>query len=308
MDLPTPTPPPPISGYRSRAINAAVDFAAALRPVAGPGVRVADGPGGKTISVDPRGLADVPRPWTVRVVPVVGAAPSQVDWEIRVYGGLVVADGAALSPPTPDGTDAATGLPWYEAPEAVSGSPYLCVANDGEGSWSLSWEASPAGPDYRTIARLLAAGPPPRLAQLDLGVVDLGSGAGHWGVFEDPDDPATGQWETGPGDEAEDGVDVVLGGATVSQNTESGTGTVSVTITPVVRRFAADSMGNVRAVGAPISGAPVVLRMVQQRVIVDLEWDETTHRIMAKYSTLTCLGYVNDTEWTPMITTVPEMP
>jgi hypothetical protein len=253
MDIPTPTPPPPISGYRSRAINAAVDFAAALRPVAGPGVRVADGPGGKTISVDPRGLADVPRPWTVRAVPLVGAAPSQVDWEIRVYGGLVVADGAALSPPTPDGTDAATGLPWYDAPEAVSGSPYLCVANDGEGSWSLSWEASPAGPDYRAIARLLAAGPPPRLAQLDLGVVDLGGGD-HWGVFDDP--TSSTPWETGPETQAEDGVTALFAGATVSRNTADGT----LTITPVSRTVSADSRGNVREIGGESAGASVVLR------------------------------------------------
>lgn len=182
MDLPTPTPPPPITGYRSRAINAAVDFAAALRPVAGPGIRVADGPGGKTISVAPRGLADVPRPWTVRVVPLVGAAPSQVEWRVRVWAGLVVLGGAQLTPPTADGTDEATGLDWYEAPEQTAGSQWLCVAHDGEGGWALAWKSSPAsavaGGEFRAIARLASSGPPPRLTQIDLGVVDLGGGGG----------------------------------------------------------------------------------------------------------------------------------
>lgn len=182
MDLPTPTPPPPISGYRSRAINAAVDFAAALRPVAGPGVRVADGPGGKTISVDSRGLADAPRPWTVRVVPLSGAAPSQVEWRVRVWAGLAVLGGEALSAPEPGGTDAATGLAWHDAPDLASGSPWLCVAHDGEGGWALAWKPSPvsavSGGEWRAIARSAGNVTPPRLTQLDLGVVDLGGGGG----------------------------------------------------------------------------------------------------------------------------------
>lgn len=189
MDLPTPTPPPPISGYRSRAINAAVDFAAALRPVAGPGVRVADGPGGKTISVDPRGLTDVPRPWTVRAVPLVGAAPSQVEWRVRVWAGLVVADGVAVEGPDPGGADEATGLEWHDAPDGGGDeAPWLCIeiadsdSASGSRAWRLAWRSEAAGETWRAIARLDAAGPPPRLAQIDVGVVDLGGD--HFGGAE----------------------------------------------------------------------------------------------------------------------------
>lgn len=207
--------PAPISGYRSRAINAVADFAAAVRPVAGPGILIADGPGGKVVSADGAGrrATPLPLPWTVRAVPVPGATdPAAVEWRVRVWAGPATLDGQALSPPTPGGADNATGLPWHDAPAAVSGSPYLCVCNAGSGSWALGWkgaESDPApGAEYRAIARLLAAGPPPRLAQLDLGVVDLGEG-GSGGAGFGPDDP--------PGDY----VVVQLGGsgATASQDT-----------------------------------------------------------------------------------------
>jgi hypothetical protein len=196
MDIPTPTPPPPISGYRSRAINAAVAYASALRPVAGPGIRVADGPGGKTISVDPRSLPDAPRPWTVRAVPLVGAAPSQVEWRVRVWAGLVVADGAPVEGPEPGGVDEATGLEWHDAPEGGGGeAPWLCVevadsdsaadAASGSNAWRLAWRSEAAGETWRAIAHLDDPGPPPRLAQLDVGVVDLGDAAHHFGDAED---------------------------------------------------------------------------------------------------------------------------
>lgn len=184
MDLPTPTPPPPISGYRSRAINAAVDFAAALRPVAGPGTRVADGPGGKIISVDPRGLPRRPLPWSLRVVPVVGTAPSQVEWNVAVYAGIALAHGASLSPSaTADGLDPATGLEYYYAPIRPSGTAtWLSVRDDGGGSWELVWTDTPSsgsrGARWRAIAEMIDDGPPPVLKQLEAGVIDLGGGDG----------------------------------------------------------------------------------------------------------------------------------
>lgn len=181
MDLPTPTPPPPISGYRSRAINAAVAYASALRPVAGPGIRVADGPGGKTISVDPRGLASRPLPWTVRVVPVVAAAPSHVEWKVAVYAGLVLAHGARLSPPViPDGIDQPTGLEYYYAPyRSLSTESWLSVIDDGVGNWELIWRDAPTGEHngarWRAIAEMIDD-TPPVMRQLEVGVIDLDDG------------------------------------------------------------------------------------------------------------------------------------
>ena len=192
MDLPTPTPPPPISGYRSRAINDAVAYASALRPVAGPGIRVADGPGGKTISVDPRGLPRRPLPWSVRVVPVVGTAPSQVEWSVAVYAGIALAHGASLSPSaTADGLDPATGLEYYYAPIRTSGTAtWLSVRDDGGGNWELVWTDTPSGgyrgAKWRAIAEMIDDGPPPVLKQLEAGVIDLGGdgGRGDWLPFD----------------------------------------------------------------------------------------------------------------------------
>ena len=193
MDLPTPTPPPPISGYRSRAINPAVDFAAAMRPVAGPGARVADGPGGKIISVDPRVLARRALPWSVRVVPVAAAAPSHVEWRVAVYAGLVLAHGAILSPPVvPDGVDPETGLAYYYAPARSSSTEsWLSVLDDGAGNWELIWRDAPTGGSYgarwRAIAEMIAD-TPPVMRQLECGVIvldgDGGDGAGDLLPFD----------------------------------------------------------------------------------------------------------------------------
>jgi len=179
MDLPTPSPPPPITGYRSRAINAVADFAARLRPLAGPGVTVADGPGGKTISVDPRGLARRPLPWSLRVLPVTGDSPSQVEWKIAVYAGLVFADGARLnSPGGADGIDPATMLEYYYAPDRPETAAWLSVRDDGGGNWELVWTDTPSGgyrgARWRAIAEINDDGPPPMLCQLEAGVIDLG--------------------------------------------------------------------------------------------------------------------------------------
>lgn len=199
-DIPTPIPPAPISGYRSRAINAAVDYTTAMRPLAGDGVKITDGVGGKTISVEPRGLAQRAYPWQVRAYPEA-ASSSAVEWKVRVYGGLAIVNGAELSAPTEDGTDEATGLKWYEAPALEQGSPWLCVQSDGNGSWFLSWQTSAVdlteGAEYRAIAYLDDDGPPPRLIQFDVGVVDIGGGGGGYG----PDTPSS------------DYVEVVLSGA-----------------------------------------------------------------------------------------------
>ena len=178
-DIPTPTPPAPISGYRSRAINAAVDYTTATRPLAGNGVNITDGVGGKTISVAPRGLAQRAAPWQVRAYPEP-ISTSAVEWKVRVYGGLAILYGAELTAPTEDGTDEATGLKWYEAPAYVQSRPWLCVQNDGEGSWLLAWKAGPIDltkdAEYRAIAYMVDDGPPPKLMQIDVGVVDISGG------------------------------------------------------------------------------------------------------------------------------------
>ena len=180
-DIPTRTPPAPISGYRSRAINAAVAYTTATRPLAGDSVTIADGVGGKIISVAPHGLAQRAAPWQVRAYPEP-ISTSAVEWKVRVYGGLATVNGAELLAPSEDGTDEATGLKWYEAPAFVSGSPWLCVQSDGNGSWFLSWQTSAVdlteGEEYRAIAYLYDDGPPPRLIQYDIGVVDIGGGVG----------------------------------------------------------------------------------------------------------------------------------
>ena len=186
-DVPTPTPPAPISGFRSRAINAAVDYTTATRPLAGNGIRVTDGAGGKTISIDNRDPAPRAYPWQVRAWPDVdttGSTP-MVQWKVRVYGGLAVLYGVKLSAPTADGTDGVTGLNWFEAPETVEGASWLCVQSDGDGGWQLSWQAAAidltAGAEYRAIAYLVGSGPPPRLMQIECGVVDIGGGGGGGG-------------------------------------------------------------------------------------------------------------------------------
>ncbi len=177
-DAPTPTPPAPISGYRSRAINAAVDYATATRPVAGDGINIADGPGGKIVSADPRNYARRPIPWQVRVYPEPHSSASVV-WKIRVYGGIATLYGEQLSAPLNTGIDEATGLMWYEAPTPTDqDGPWLCVQHAGNGSWLLSWQQSAIdiaeGSEYRAIAYISEVGPPPRMRQLELGVVDLG--------------------------------------------------------------------------------------------------------------------------------------
>lgn len=205
-DILTPTPPAPISGYRSRAINAAVAYTTATRPLAGDGVTIADGVGGKTISVEPRGFAQRAAPWQVRAYPEPTSGTA-VDWKVRVYGGLAIVNGGELAAPSEDGTDEATGLKWYEAPSFESDAPWLCVQSDGNGSWFLSWKSSAVdltdGEEYRAIAYLDDDGPPPRLIQFDVGVVDLGGGGGGFG----PDTPST------------DYVEVVLSGAYATADT-----------------------------------------------------------------------------------------
>jgi hypothetical protein len=178
-DVPTPTPPAPISGYRSRAINAAVDYTTAVRPIAGDGVTIADGVCGKTISVEPRGFAQRAAPWQVRAYPEPTSGTA-VDWKVRVYGGLAIVNGGELAAPSEDGTDEATGLKWYEAPAFSQNAPWLCVEHDRYGNWFLSWHDIAVdlteGEEYRAIAYLDDDGPPPRLIQFDVGVVDLGGG------------------------------------------------------------------------------------------------------------------------------------
>jgi len=204
-DVPTPTPPAPISGYRSRAINAAVDYTTAVRPIAGGGIKITDGPGGKTISAEPSGLAQRAYPWQVRAYPEA-ASSSAVEWSVRVYAGLATLNGDALSPPTRrDGVDEATGLSWFKADSTSSRTPFLCVQNNGDGGWLLAWKADASGTrpgqEYRAIASLNKEGPPPRITQLDVGVIDLGGGG--FG----PDTPTT------------DYVEVVLSGAYATADT-----------------------------------------------------------------------------------------
>ena len=178
---PTPSKPAPISGYRSRAINAVADFAAALRPVAGPGVRVTDGPGGKIISVDPRGLPARPLPWTVRVVPVCrdGDSPSHVEWALRVYGGVAESMGVVLTPAEdPAGTDEATGLDYWDV-AAEEAHRWIVVAVGEDNTWVLRGADEPASSGdevWRAIARVDWSGAIPRVVQVDVGVVDIWHG------------------------------------------------------------------------------------------------------------------------------------
>ena len=186
-DLPTPTPPPPITGYRSRAINAAVNYTTASRPLAGAGVSISDGVGGKTISVDLAAQAGRALPWQVRAYPKRdNGSATAVEWKARVFAGAAMIGGVQLSAPSGEGgTDAATGLKWYEAPAFSSGNPWLCVARSGS-SWYLAWSSTAigvtSGEEFRAIAHLEATTPTPKLTQVDLGVVDLGLGGGGGGT------------------------------------------------------------------------------------------------------------------------------
>lgn len=158
--------PPPISGYRSRAINAVADFAAALRPLAGPGVRVTDGPGGKIISLDAAAPGETPRPWAVRSSVVPGATdPATVESVIRLWLGPVCdGDGNQLSlvidAPIDPGVsradydpaeivhdDAVTGLESIDvSPEA---GPWLVVSLASSG-YILGWSSAPLAIEAQT--------------------------------------------------------------------------------------------------------------------------------------------------------------
>lgn len=157
-DAPTPSKPAPISGYRSRAINAVADFAAALRPLAGPGVRVTDGPGGKIIGIDADAPGETPRPWAVRSSVVPGATdPATVQSVIRLWLGPVCdGDGNQLSlvidapidpgvsradyDPAALDVDDVTGL--FCARVAPEAGPWLVVSLASSG-YILGWSSSP---------------------------------------------------------------------------------------------------------------------------------------------------------------------
>ena len=270
---PTPTPPAPISGYRSRAINAAVDFAAALRPLAGAGVSIADGPGGKTISLASRGFAGPAYPWQARAYPEA-ASGTAVEWGVRVYGGLATLNGDTLSPPSRrEGVDEATGLSWYKATAPSILLPYLCVQHDGAGGWTLEWKADAAGTrygqEYRAIAYLSDEGPPPRLTQYDVGVVDLGGGG--FG----PDTPST------------DYVEVVLSGS-------------YATADPATWNYGDPD---------PVTGKLTAPRFCPYRLF----YDETNHQLLqfqrtAKYNHNGALISVSAEVRSVVFTADPEMP
>lgn len=197
---PTPSKPAPISGYRSRAINAVADFAAALRPVAGPGVRVTDGPGGKIIGIDADAPGEAPRPWGVRSSVIPGATdPATVESVIRLWLGPVCdGDGnvlplvidAPVDPAVsradydPDNLDLddVTGLRCARiAPES---GPWL-VASLAASGYILGWSAAPLAVEAQTghVLSVAVAYTPWTSTSVCIrplypGVVVLGAGSG----------------------------------------------------------------------------------------------------------------------------------
>ena len=324
-DAPTPTPPAPIQGFRSRAINAAVDYTTAVRPLAGAGIMITDGAGGKTISVQGMALADRAVPWLVQVYPKsVNGSATAVAWKVRVYAGLAVLNGARLSPPTPAGTDATTGLQWFEAPDNLGLSyPWLCVVG-GTSGWSLAWKANAIstapGTEYRAIAHLESAGPPVRISQVELGVVDLGGDDGGGG---------------GGGTE----VAKILGGSDYTANTDTWEygdlidgspcypvfkpfriywDSQSSTLYWFYRTLTFNAHGQLQSVSeetqayATISGGGTTGFSGQRTVVTDVSWDEDYHRFRQTKETW---NYTNgllqpsvSSATTTIVTAVPEMP
>lgn len=181
--------PLPITGYRSRAINAAVDYAEAVGPVAGPGIRVSDGVGGRIVSLDTRGSAPRAEPWQVRAVPLPGSTdPSIAQWKLRVYLGLCTYNGVNLTALATTGTDAASGLAYVDIPsdESAATSCYIvcAVVNSATStpSFYVRREASPVGTassPWRAVAHVdWPASSAPSVTQLDLGVVDISNQGG----------------------------------------------------------------------------------------------------------------------------------
>lgn len=190
-------PPNRITGYRSKAINAVRDFAVATAPVAGAGLASSDTPGGRVLSLAGDGRPPVRQPWQVEAA-FKATSSAAGEWLLRVYAGLAVQGGSELAPPEADGADTASGLFFFDLSREDFGgeSGYLVVAA-GEDGWELRREEEAAGDGgdgegdeasgpWRAIAWIdWPDGAAPQIRQLDLGVVDLGDDAIHFGDAED---------------------------------------------------------------------------------------------------------------------------
>lgn len=55
-------------------------------------------------------------------------------------------------------------------------------------------------------------------------------------------------------------------------------------------------------------GPPGPTVQVSKNVVVGVRWNESTHQLEARYSTIVCQGYTDAANWTPWATAVQEMP
>ena len=147
--------PRDISGFRSRAINAAYAWTDANRPIGGPGVNVSDAAGGRVVSMSPEGRIPRPRPWDAVAVP-----DGDGSFDIYIYTAPVLGSGGVAIPynPAAGGYSALASAGAQVAGNGPGGAPRLSIAaadvadgwllaeaNEGLSAWRLALDPDRSG-------------------------------------------------------------------------------------------------------------------------------------------------------------------
>lgn len=147
--------PRDITGFRSRAINAAYAWTDANRPIAGEGVAVSDAAGGRVVSLAPGARLPRPRPWDAVAVP-----DGDGSFDIYIYTAPVLGSGGVAIPynPAAGGYSALASAGAQVAGNGPGGAPRLSIAaadvadgwllaeaNEGLSAWRLALDPDRSG-------------------------------------------------------------------------------------------------------------------------------------------------------------------